>query len=116
MEDLTAVLERAGRPNSEEDDYMTMMAVASIAVHSPDRDKSFAVQFRLDALARFIRETGARGWSLAVDSPEGGTMTHRALIHAAAIEPVLIADEEVYFDPESLRARALELVDPEGAA
>ncbi len=68
---------------------------------------AFAIQLRLEALARLHDDRGLRAWTVPGDA-EGADYIHADVVAAAAVEPlVAIDDHTVGFDPESFRARVL---------
>jgi hypothetical protein len=68
---------------------------------------AFAIQLRLEALARLHDDRGLRAWTLPGDA-EGADYIHADVVAAAAVEPLLeIDDHTVGFDPDSFRARVL---------
>ena len=68
---------------------------------------AFAIQLRLEALARLHDDRGLRAWTLPGDA-EGADYIHADVVAAAAVEPLLaIDDHTVGFDLESFRARVL---------
>ncbi len=77
---------------------------------------AFAIQLRLEALARLHDDRGLRAWTLRGDE-EGMDYVHADVVRAAAAEPLVALNEhEVGFAPESFRTRVLASAETRGSA
>ena len=75
-----------------------------------------AARARILALACLVRDHLLDEW-VRWDDPNGIVLFHRSLFLAAAAEPlILLPNDGIGFDPESLRRRVLDLTAAQGSA
>ncbi len=75
--------------------------------------KGSAVLFRLQALARLLEEHGAPGWALPPQA-DGAIPTQEWVFAAAAVQPLVLINEEPSFEHEPFLNKVLELAEVEG--
>lgn len=77
---------------------------------------AFAIQLRLEALARLHDDRGLRAWTLPGEQ-EGMDYVHGDVVSAAAAEPLIsINAHEAGFDRDTFRARVLASAATRGSA
>lgn len=79
-------------------------------------DVSIAIQFRLEALARLIREDATRGWTMP-GKETGATSIDINLLTVAAQEPLVEGpDGHAAFNPDGFQKRILRITEAKGQA
>jgi hypothetical protein len=89
------------------------------ALHEEEKPEVIiAVDYRLRALAKLIREGDTRPWTVAIAEDAGGHMVNEALFKAAARAPLFEAKtvRDVSFDHDEFMKIALEESETDGAA
>jgi hypothetical protein len=86
-----------------------MVTIARLHHHNPDKGQ--AIFFRLQALARFLMEEGATGWTVQLTN--GTTLTSEPMFTAAGVHPLTVRDGEFTFERESFLQKILEVADLE---
>ena len=75
--------------------------------------KASAVLFRMQALASLLESKGAPGWALPPQK-DGAIATQEWVFAAAAVQPLVIIDEQPSFEHEAFLNKVLELAETEG--
>src|SRR6476660_9816097 len=85
---IEVVQEIAGREPGDRGFEGHMLTIVSLHHDNPDKGQS--IYFRLEALARFLTQEGATGWTLEL--PNGATLTQEPVFAAAAVHPLTERD------------------------
>jgi len=104
---IEIVQEIAEREPGDRDAEGHMLVITSLHHNNPDKGQS--IYFRLEALAQFLTQEGATGWTLEL--PNGATLTQEPVFAAAAVHPLSERDGELVFERESFLKKVLELAD-----
>jgi hypothetical protein len=72
-----------------------------------------SLNFRLEALAALSKQSAYRAWAMK-SGTVGMDYIHADLVEAAAIEPLILTDEEAHFDPTSFFERVLSISEARG--
>ena len=81
--------------------------ITAIRVFDADENKVLSVMFRMEALARLVRE-GIPGWT-GSEQPNGAIMTHAAIFAATGVEPLIERDGKLVFDREAFLRRVFQI-------
>lgn len=75
---------------------------------SGEPDKAGVIMFRILALARLVDEGEVREWILRQDV-DGSVVAQKSLFAAAAVQPLVVNDGGIAFDPVAFRLKVAEL-------
>lgn len=77
--------------------------------------KGLSIEHRLIAMTRLIEAGVLPGWAVPQAS-DGSVNIAEPVWMAAAIEPLILGEDEAFFDQDSFLARVLSMAEPEGNA
>lgn len=114
IEDLLYVSEEVHKRPEKDRDWEGRMILMT-RLFSGEPEKSMAIDYRLSALSEIIASNQLPHWALPT-TEEGAVNIAEPVFLAAATEPLIFQDNEVYFDAGSFINRVLALAEPEGSA
>ncbi len=74
---------------------------------SGEPDKAGVIMFRMLALARLVEEGEVREWILRQTS-DGSVVAEKPLLAATAVQPLIVKDGGIGFDPVAFRNKVVE--------
>lgn len=113
QKDVLRVVKRAAKEHVKGGDNTDLAICTSVIVFEKHPEKGKAVYFRLQALARLMKQDSLKGWTIT-GAEEDGTFANGAVFAAAAEQPLMLVDGDVSFERESFLKRVLELAESQG--
>ena len=114
VDELTDVLNESDRRHDagKAEDGDGIYLIVGMFADQPERAQ--AIYFRMEALARIIKQRDARGWTMP-SHKSGAVLTKHELIEAAAIYPLSEIDGGIGFEIFGFLSKALEFAETEGS-
>jgi len=108
-DDMVALVEASNAYMQEHPDEARngTAALMLAAKQGKSAERGVALWSRLSALAQLIDEEGCGGWALPNPAMDDGVFAQDVLFAAAAVHPLVEADEAFVFDRESFLSRAI---------
>jgi|GEM_PF-3744211 len=114
-EELYAIVEEGERLTAEGKNYPGDSLFLVARRYPGDWNRAFAVQTRMECLARLIQSPRSKGWVLP-RMANGATPTKQAMIATAASHPLTKIDDHFSFDERSFFACVLNSAEAQGHA
>jgi hypothetical protein len=86
---------------------LRVLLISLARLFSGEPDKAGVIMFRMLALARLVDEGEVREWILRQAS-DGSVVAEKPLLAATAVQPLIVKDGGIGFDPVAFRNKVVE--------
>lgn len=112
-DEIIRVVERCAERSSGSDWQPGDGMFVIVAMFRKNFEKSQAVFFRMEALARLLQQKALPGWALD-PLKDGAIPVQEAVLRAAAVEPLVMQGNKIQFNVTTFLERCLHLADTAG--